>query len=273
MKRFQLAFFSTSFALALSVAFAATKEGVHPIVDAQSGYLLGGSKDGKWIKDKETAKNLNGEETYRVQGKLAAAGKTSGSNTRTNQAPCDETFWVTLKKNFNGVVGVGGDWNPMPRKPRPQNLDQKIYRNEVARILKANKIRKPKIVITQLWRVDLDGDKVDEVLLSATNYKSTEKPMPYYISSNATAGDYSLVLLRKIVKGKVQTIPLAEEIYSQNKEFSAPSVHRIAGVYDLNGDGKMEILLNSRYYEGDWMSVLEVKGAQVKEVLAAGCGA
>ena len=275
MKRFQLAVFSTAFALAVSVALAATSTNVHPIVDAQSGYLLGGSKNRKWLSAQEIAKVLKGGEEYSVYKNDASAGKTTGSKTRTIDAPCEETQWVTLKKNFNGVLGVSGIGNPIPRRKVSQNVDQKIYRDEVAKILKAGKIKNPKVVISQLWRVDLDGDKVDEVLLSATRYANPrrENPQPFYISSNANAGDHSLVLLRKIIKGKVQTIIMASEIYAQSKEFSAPNVHRLAGVYDLNGDGKMEILMNSRYYEGDAMSVIEVDGATAREVLSAGCGA
>lgn len=272
MKRFQLSAFLAAFAGVVSVALAATSASVHPIVDAQTGYLIGGSQNGKWINARETAKALQGGEKYVVYGNSTKAGETSGSKASTGEAPCEETQWVSLKKNFNGVLGVSEMANPIPRNVRPQNLDQKIYRDEVVRILKAHKIKNPKVVISQIWRVDLDGDKTQEVLISATNYAG-QKAAPKNISSNATAGEYSLVLLRKIVNGKVQTMTLAQEIYAQNKEFSAPNIHSLAGVYDLNGDGKMEIVLNSRYYEGDWMSVIEVKGGQAKEVLSAGCGA
>jgi len=272
MKRFQLAVFSVASVLAISAVFAATSTDVHPIVDAQSGYLLGGSKNGKWISAGETAKSLQGGEKYSVYAADARAGQTTGSRTRTNEAPCEDTHWVNLKKNFNGVLGVSASWNVMPRAPRPQNLNQKFYRDEVGKVLKANKIKNPQVVISQLWRVDLDGDKVDEVLLSATNYAG-EKAAPKNVSPNAKAGEYSLVLLRRMVKGKVQTITLVREIYAQNKQFSAPNIHRIAGVYDLNGDGKMEIVLRGRYYEGDWVSILEAKGDLVKEVFLAGCGA
>lgn len=276
MKRFQLAIFSTTCAFAVGAAFAATSTGgIRPIVDVQSGYLLGGSKNGKWINAKETAKALKGGEQYTVYGKNSRTGATTGSKSRTNEAPCEDTHWVTLKKNFNGELAVGPGSNATPRKVTPLGLNQNFYRNEVAKILKANKIKKPKVVITQLWRVDLDGDKVDEVLLSATRYANPDNdlPMPNRVSPNASAGDYSLVLLRKVVNGKVKTITLAEEIYATKKVFNAPNINRLLGVYDLNGDGKMEVVLDGRYYEGDWRTVVEVKGGQAKEVLSEGCGA
>ncbi len=290
MKHFRLAIFAGTFGLAVSAALAASSPRaaeavarrdwnaaikVQPIVDAQSGYLIGGSARGNWIAAKDVAKTLKANEKYSVYGSSTFLGKTTGSKPRSQEAPCEETQWVTLKKNFNGVLGLSETAKPIPRKVRVQNVNQKIYRDAVMKILKAGKIKNPKVVVSQIWRVDLDGDNTDEVLISATHYANPrgEKPQPFHISSSANAGDYSLVLLRKIIRGKVQTIVLEQEIYAQNKEFSAPSMHRLSGVYDLNGDGNMEILLNSRYYEGDWMSVVEVKGAAAREVLSVGCGA
>lgn len=245
---------------------------LHPIVDAQTGYLIGGSQNGKWVSDKDVAKKLRGGEAYRVFDRSKQVGQTTGTKTRTNEAPCDLTHWVKLQKNFNGQIALSADWNPLLRSVRPQNTNQKFYRNEVARILKERGIKKPKVIITQLWRVDLDGDGSDEVLLSASNYEG-QKAGPNDIASYSRAGDYSFALLRKVVNGKVRTIMLEYNFYPQAKTFNAPNFFTLAGVYDLNGDGKMEVVMRGRYYEGDWMSVYEVQGASAKEVLASGCGA
>jgi hypothetical protein len=261
---------SSSFFLARPLAGADAV--IQPIVDAQYGYLLGGSKNGRWIGDKETAKAIKGNETYRVYGLSTRLGMTTGSDTRTDEAPCSETHWVRLQKNFNGVLALGGNWNAAPRRTRVQNVNQRIYRNAVASYLRSHGLRNPKVVIAQLWRVDLEGDGREEVLLCATNYKG-QKAGPMNISANASAGDYSIVLLRKVTGSRVTTIPLAAEIYPRNKTFVAPNEHRLAGVLDANGDGKMEIVLRSRYYEGDAVTLIEVNGTQTREVLSAGCGA
>jgi hypothetical protein len=245
---------------------------IQPIVVAQYGYLLGGSKNGRWISDKEAARAIKGNETYRVYGPSTSLGTTKGSKTRTDEAPCDQTHWVRLQKNFNGVLALGGNWNAAPRRLRAQNVNQRVYRNVVASYLRSRGLRNPKVVISQLWRVDLEGDGREEVLICATNYKGL-KAGPMNISANASAGDYSVVLLRKVTGSRVTTIPLAAEIYPQNKTFVAPSEHRLAGVLDANGDGKMEVVLRSRYYEGDSIALVEVNGVQMRDVLSAGCGA
>ncbi len=270
-------FFGVSTALiglsvALSGSTPSVKSALHPIVDAQSGYLIGGSRSGKWIADKEVAKTLTGAETYRVFGSSSQLGQSAGSKSRTNEEPCIETHRINLQKNFNGQAAVSANWNPLPRRVRAQDTNQKIYRDEVARILKKGGINQPKVIITQLWRVDLEGDGVEEVLLSASNY-SGQQDWPRKIGSYSSAGDYSIAVLRKVVNGKVRTIQLGAEIYPKTKEFNAPSAFTFAGVYDLNGDGKMEVVVRGTYYEGDWTSVYEVRGASAKEVLTVGCGA
>jgi hypothetical protein len=261
-------------ALLLSVV-AVTRADVtiHPIIDAQYGYLLGASSDGRWLNDKVAAKQLHGGEPLRIWGTQSLLGNADAGKPHTDEAPCGETQWVQPSRNFgNGVFAIGGRWNALPRKPRFQSTSNRFYRAEVERILKQAGIKKPKVVLSQLWRIDLDGDGRDEVLFSATNYGGT-KAGPMQISSNARSGEYSVVLLRTLVNGRVQTVSLAKEIYTRNQTFAAPNEHRIGAVLDANGDGKMEIVLRSRYYEGDAVSLLEFNNSKVREVLSAGCGA
>jgi hypothetical protein len=59
-------FFVATGAMLISAAMSAAD--LHSIVEVQSGYLFGATKDGKWIKADEAAKGLSGELTYRVYG-------------------------------------------------------------------------------------------------------------------------------------------------------------------------------------------------------------
>ena len=62
------------------------------------------------------------------------------------------------------------------------------------------------------------------------------------------------------------------------KPISCTSVLRIAvsSGYDedadLNGDGRMEIVVYSYYYEGSFTTAYTLKDGKVKAVLDAGCG-
>ena len=58
-----------SFAIAtcelLIIGGAAAAE-LHPIVEVQTGYLFGATKDRKWLKSEEAAKAIPGERTYQI---------------------------------------------------------------------------------------------------------------------------------------------------------------------------------------------------------------
>jgi hypothetical protein len=127
-----------------------------------------------------------------------------------------------------------------------------------------------KINITSIWRIDLEGDGTDEVLISATTDRKD-----YRQDSAVKRGDYSLVLLRKIINGKVVTIPIDLCYYTEDYTYEQmnasgkyPPIFSLCAVLDVNGDDIMEILVK-HYYMTDDITVYQVDGATVKAVLCA----
>jgi hypothetical protein len=258
---------------ALSTAWAQSPA-IVPLLDVESGYLLGGSRGGKWLKPPATATALKSGGTMRVFSANRALGTARTTPPKSEGAPCDETLWSKTSPNFanqNAQFALGGTHNPLPRKVQVENTDQTTYRNVVASVLKSRGIARPVVQITQIWRVDLDGDATQEVLISAT--RKADYGDKNSIAAASRAGDYSLILLRKIVRGKVQNILIAGQFHPQKKEFNAPGFYRLGAVLDADGDGIMEILVRGRYYEGLWTSLYSVQTAQPREVLVEGCGA
>jgi hypothetical protein len=80
------------------------------------------------------------------------------------------------------------------------------------------------------------------------------------------------VLVRKVVEGSVRTIVVASEIHGTAGEFNAPLTYEVQSLLDLNGDGRMEIVLDSDYYEGSFVGVLTLDGIRVTERISTGCG-
>jgi hypothetical protein len=53
---------------------------LHPIVEMGTGYLFGGSADGKWIKAEKAAKSMKGRTSFRVFGLTQEVGKPPETN-------------------------------------------------------------------------------------------------------------------------------------------------------------------------------------------------
>lgn len=135
--------------------------------------------------------------------------------------------------------------------------------------LKNQGIKEPKVKIERILRVDLEGDGEDEVLISATNYFSNDDSVP----SSAPAGSYSVVLLRRVVAGKLQTQLIAGEVHPNAKHFNAPKYYNVIATLDLDGDGKLEVIVQSGYYEGGATTIYRCEPAKIKALLSVECGA
>jgi hypothetical protein len=268
MKRKLMQFIGISLVLLSFSAYITAQKTVVPIVDVKVGGLLGGVQNGKYLDAKTTFSMLKGEQSYTLFGITGKTGDLTAT-IETPDVPCEEFYYAkTGLENQKGIaVGAGMDWNIVPRTPKAINLNDKTYLKIVSDILRSKGLPKAKPQIKQAVKIDLDGDGVDEVLISANSYGEN-------ISPRADVNDYSFVLLRKIVAGKAQNIMIAEEYIKKYVEFGAPSRYEISSIADFNNDGKMEIVLFGEYYEGSEASVYAVKGSKAVEVkeLNAGCG-
>ena len=260
----------------LMCAGASLATDLHPIVEVQSGYLFGAISDGKWIKADETANLLTDETTYRVYGLTEALGEAKGGKAKPAEGvPCEETLAVSLSaKPENGVIAIAAPWNALPRKPQVIDPIQKVYVDAVRDFLKTKGIERAKVKIDNIVSVDLDGDGEEEVLISATNYLSKDGHVPM----RSPAGSYSMVLLRRIVAGKVEPQLVEGEFHPRayvrkGDNFDAPNAYKVIAVLDLDGDGKMEVVVGSNYYEGEEITIYRCNPKKVEALFSVSCGA
>ena len=178
----------------------------HPVLYLEwEGLLLGGTVEGRWEEYHRVAPLLRGGENYRLYRLRECLGCATGGHPErlTNGYYGFGIKIAPAPDNTAGAFAVGGEWNALPRLPRVESVSQRVYVDAVAAFLKGKRIPTPEVRITQVMRVDLEGDGTDEVLVSATNAE------PHRIFFEPRRGDYSLVILRKLAGDTVATIELA----------------------------------------------------------------
>jgi hypothetical protein len=133
------------------------------------------------------------------------------------------------------------------------------------------------VKIDNILRIDLDGDGEEEVLISATNYFRKDESVPM----RSPAASYSMVLLRRVVTGKVETQLIVGEFYpkaypkaaQEEGRFDAPNAYKVIATLDLDGDGKMEAVIHSHYYEGGETTIYRFDPKKAEALLSVACGA
>jgi hypothetical protein len=261
------------------ICAAAPAAEVHPIVEVATGYLFGATYDGKWIKAEEATKALQNEMTYQVYGLTQSLGEARGGKPKpAEEDVCADVLTVSLSpKPEKGVIALAAPWNALPRKLQVIDRTQQVYVDAVRDFLKTKGIDQPKVKIENILRIDLDGDGEEEVLISATNYFQKEEGVPM----RSPAGSYSMVLLRRLVAGKVETQLVDGEFHPKaypakgtddDASFDAPNAYELIGVLDLDGDGKMEVVVTSSYYEGATTTIYRCDPKKIEALLSVACG-
>ena len=244
---------------------AAQQKTIVPI--ATEHYLLGGVKDGKWLTA-ETVEPVLGKKTEMSVVGLKGATKNSVimNNTGEEYGACPENKLIKIESKIKPdfVVGANASWNIVPRVPKLIAKTDKNYQKIAADFLRTKGIAKSKIVLNQVIEIDLEGDGSKEVIITGNFYKKG-------LMEDQTIGDYSFALLRKTVGGKAKNILIDGEFFTKRGAYDPPNERKILAVADLNGDGRMEIVLDTSYYEGSWKQVFEVSGTKLTKVLEASC--
>lgn len=259
----------TILALLLGQAAVARAE-FHPVVEVMSGSLLGASEGQKWLNSEQAGKKFKPGTTFRLFTLDKEIGAMKAIKAEPEVEICSDVWIATFTERPSiGTIGLAAPWNALPRPVRSMDTTQPVYRKAIAEFLAGRGMRDPRINVTQIIRADLDGDGEEEVLISATNYQGDEESAP----TESRAGDYSFVLLRQVRAAKVETKLIDGEFHKKDKTFNAPNVHRVEAILDLDGDGKMELVLSGNYYEGGTTTIYRYTPAAVKKLVDVSCGA
>ena len=282
-----LALAALALALALlSPAAQAAAAGTAPVLvtfaQGSSAALLGVWEGRRWLSPPDAVAKVKAQTAYRSQGLVGLSVGGLGGSPVSYDSPCPDFFDVALKPKPVATQTLISTRADLQARPRPVTLlpnNTPAYQAIVRAELLRRGLDNPVLQLQRVVRADLDGDGKDEVIIEASHFEgpvgsALPRPVP---ASNASAGDFSLLLLRSVVGGQVKTTVLGEDVVLKaSPDTDAPRLNlrfSLEGVADLNGDGQMELVTSASYYEGFTLYAWTWTSAQgPKQVLETGCG-
>jgi hypothetical protein len=166
---------------------------------------------------------------------------------------------------YNAVAVIEQPW---PLKPRPVAVTStapEAYRALGEAAFAGEPVDASLGVVEQLVVADLDGDGDDEALASFEYVQPSAGP--------GAPGDHTALLLIDTTTRAADTVLRWTVDQDADDSFDYIERYRVLDVADLNGDGRMEVLVHAWYYEGASVLVYTYDGNELTRVLATGCGA
>jgi hypothetical protein len=236
------------------------------VYDSEFFFLLGGASPEGWISPEESVSRFSGEVTYSLSSMTQEAKYFLWGQSPQTSPTC-KAYTVRSEAGLNeaGFVGVVDGWAITKRPVDELSPDSEVYRQALTDWLTEQGVSDPQLEVVHIYRVDLEGDGSDEIFISATHLDESQH--------TTKAGDYSIVLMRKVNGNDVVTKLVVGDVYkSKDLEITYPNTYSLANFIDLNQDGVLEVMVASTRWEGLGASLYEVNGENVEQVLEAGCG-
>ena len=151
-------------------------------------------------------------------------------------------------------------WTITKRAVSELSADGHFYQQAVIDWLNAEGISAPQLDDLHVFRVDIEGDGVDEIFISASHLDESQH--------TTKAGDYSVVLMRKVTGNDAVTVPIVGDVYhSQELEITYPTTYSLINFIDLNQDGVLEVIVDTQKWENIGARIYQVNGQDVLQVL------
>jgi len=227
--------------------------------------LLGGVGRGVWFTPDVSALRFADEAAYSLHTLTQEYSYFFRGRAPESSPTCD-SFFVGTDADLDevGMIAVLDGWDITKRDVTELPANNQFYQQVVIDWLTAEGVSSPEIGSLQVFRVDLEGDGADEIFISATRLDGSQH--------TTKAGDYSVVLMRKVVGNDAVTIPLVADVYSSRElEITFPLTYSLVNFIDLNQDGVLEVVVDIQKWEGFGAIVFQIDGQDVIQSLRAEC--
>jgi len=223
--------------------------------------LLGGVSKENWLAPEESVARFSGEASYSLHT-LLQENKYFFWGTSPEFFPTSQSYSIHTDADINevGLVGVLDGWTITKRAVTELSADGQFYQQEVLDWLTTEEVLNPQLDVLHVFRVDIEGDGVDEIFISASHLDESQH--------TTKAGDYSVVLMRKVVGNDAVTVPIVGDVYrSQELEITYPITYSLINFIDLNQDGVLEVIVDTQKWENAGAIISQINGQEVIQVL------
>jgi hypothetical protein len=221
--------------------------------------LLGGVQGGTWLTVDQAASNFGGGAEYDVYTLAKEDFQVYGN--APEFSPTQHQYFIStdIAQGPFGMVGVVHGWPVRQGDVQELSFQNNMYEDIVLDWLKTEGGIQTQLDSLHIYRVDLEADGVDEIFISATHLDSSQH--------TTRAGDYSILLMRKVVGNQAVTLPIVADVYrSEKQESTFPNAYSFANFIDLNQDGVLEVVIDIQHWETDQAAVYQVNGQEIIKV-------
>ncbi len=223
-------------------------------------FLLGGVQAGKWLTPEQAASLIGGTSEYDIRTSALDEFQVLGYAPQSTPIHPDQyTLGTDSTRDDFGMLGVAHGWPVRQGQVEELSPENETYRQVVLDWLRSAGIADPQLGSLHIYRVDLEGDGVDEIFISATHLDDSQHL--------TRKGDYSIVLMRKVAGNEAMTVALIADIYrSRDAEITYPRTYLLSNFMDLDGDGILEVVVDHHGWENDGALIYTIHGQKVTQV-------